>query len=293
MITVILLGELGRRFGRRHRMAIASPAEAVRALAANFPAFEGELLTAHERGVGYRVLAGRDALSAEQLHDPSGQQSITIAPVLTGAGGSGLGQVLLGAVIIAVAWWNPMGWAAAGAFLSQATLYAVGTSMILGGVAQMLAPTPRSNIADNERPDNKPSYAFNGPVNTTAQGQPVPIGYGRLMVGSVVVSAGIDVVQVEIPPPPPLALGVARSSETQIYLNWKAANASGNAPAFYRIYTRLYEASAWFPNSTTTDLSTTITVDGNFNYDVRVVSVSASGLEGGEAVAYVGAYFPD
>ncbi len=192
MVTVILLGELGRRFGRRHRLAIASAAEAIRALTANFPAFERELVASGERGVGYRVLAGRDALVLDRLHEPTGAQRITIAPVVTGAGGDGLGQILLGAALLAVAWWNPMGWAATGTFLSQSTLYSVGTAMILGGVAQMIAPTPKASDP-SERPENQPSYSFNGAVNTTAQGHPVPVGYGRLIVGSAVISAGIDV----------------------------------------------------------------------------------------------------
>lgn len=192
MVTVILLGELGRSFGRRHTLAISSAAEAIRALSANFPTFERELVASGERGVGYRVLAGRDSLNLERLHEPTGSQRITIAPVLSGAGGDGLGQILLGAALLAVAWWNPLGWAASGAFLSQATLYSVGTAMILGGVAQMIAPTPKTT-EPSERPENKPSYSFNGAVNTTAQGHPVPVGYGRLIVGSAVISAGIDV----------------------------------------------------------------------------------------------------
>ncbi len=197
MATIILLGELGRQFGRRHKMVVSSAAEAVRALSANFPTFERELVSSGERGVGYKVLVGRDELNLERLHEPSGQQRITIAPVISGAGGNGLGQIILGAALIAVAWWNPMGWAAAGSFLAQATLYSVGTSMILGGVAQMIAPTPKST-EPSERPENKPSYAFNGAVNTTAQGQPVPVGYGRLIVGSAVISAGIDVDEVPV-----------------------------------------------------------------------------------------------
>jgi predicted phage tail protein len=187
-----LLGELGRHFGREHQLEVASASEAIRALSANYPGFERELVQSQERGVGYRVLAGDANLSLDALGHPTGAQTITIVPVITGAGGDGLGQVLLGAAIIAVAWWNPMGWAASGAFLSQATLYSVGTSIALGGVAQMIAPTPMSTDPA-ERQDNKPSYVFNGAVNTTAQGQPVPVGYGRMIVGSAVISAGIDV----------------------------------------------------------------------------------------------------
>lgn len=197
MTTILLLGELGQQFGRRHRMVVHSAAEAIRALSANFPAFERELMASGERGVGYRVISGREALGLEQLHDPTGAQRIVIAPVISGAGGNGLGQILLGAALIAVSWWNPMGWAAAGAFLSQATLYSVGTSMILGGVAQMISPAPASS-SPSEKPQNQPSYTFNGAVNTTAQGQPVPVGYGRLIVGSAVISAGIDVDEIPV-----------------------------------------------------------------------------------------------
>ena len=69
--------------------------------------------------------------------------------------------------------------------------------MILGGVAQMIAPTAKSSDP-SERPENQPSYVFNGAVNTTAQGHPVPVGYGRLIVGSAVISAGIDVDEIAV-----------------------------------------------------------------------------------------------
>ena len=196
MSKVRLLGELGKRFGRQHDFDISTPAEAVRALCANFPDFERELVCSGERGVGYKVLSGQDAVDLKSLHDPSGKTVITIAPVISGAGGDGLGQILLGAALIAVSWWNPMGWAAAGSFLSQATLYSVGTSMMLSGVAQMIAPTPSASAPIEV--NKQPSYTFNGAVNTTAQGHPVPVGYGRMIVGSAVISAGIDVDEVAV-----------------------------------------------------------------------------------------------
>jgi predicted phage tail protein len=196
MAKVRLLGELGKRFGRHHEFDVSSAAEAIRALCANFPNFERELVSSGERGVGYKVLAGHDELNLKALHDPSGKAAITIAPVVSGAGGDGLGQILLGAALIAVSWWNPMGWAAAGSFLSQATLYSVGTSMMLGGVAQMIAPTPSASAPTEV--NKQPSYTFNGAVNTTAQGHPVPVGYGRMIVGSAVISAGIDVDEIAI-----------------------------------------------------------------------------------------------
>ncbi|MCE1424815.1 tail assembly protein, partial [Enterobacter hormaechei] len=42
-----------------------------------------------------------------------------------------------------------------------------------------------------QEPDNKPSYAFGGPVNTTASGNPVPLLYGQREIGGAIISAGI------------------------------------------------------------------------------------------------------
>lgn len=193
MKTIILLGELGKRFGRRHRLDVRTAAEAVRALAANFADFAGFVAGSRERGVAYRVLNDRAPTHAlEELHHPV-SRSIHIVPVITGAGGlvkavlggaifaqgRGAGQLIAGSVLVAV-----------GAVTGQPWLISLGASVALGGVAQMLAPTPKAPTP-NERPENRPSYYFAGPINTTAQGHPVPLGYGRMIVGSAVISAGI------------------------------------------------------------------------------------------------------
>lgn len=191
MKTIILLGELGKRYGRRHRLDVKSPAEAIRALCANFKDFAAFVSSSHERNVGYRVLNMRQDVDADELHDPAGQQ-IAIVPVLAGAGGA-LGKILIGAALIAAAVLT--GGATIGltgiAFSSLAgqVAFGVGVSLALGGVAQLLAPAPKQASAENQ----KQSYVFNGAVNTTAQGQPVPIGYGRMIVGSAVISAGISI----------------------------------------------------------------------------------------------------
>ena len=64
--------------------------------------------------------------------------------------------------------------------------------MVLGGVVQLLSPQQSYDSASSVSPENKPSYNFNGPVNTTAQGHPVPLCYGRMIVGSAVISAGLE-----------------------------------------------------------------------------------------------------
>lgn len=190
MKTIILLGELGKRYGRRHLLDVKSPAEAVRALCANFKDFAAFVSASSERNVGYRVLNMREDVGADELHNPASRR-ITIAPVIAGAGGT-IGKILIGAALIAASFLVPgLGAVALFGTTTLATVaFSVGVSLALGGIAQMLSPQPKF---DGPQEEQQPSYVFNGPVNTTAQGQPVPVGYGRMIVGSAVISAGISV----------------------------------------------------------------------------------------------------
>ena len=222
MKKVILRGELGKKFGRVHNFELNTPAEAIRALCANFEGFQRELCEAGERGIGYMVQIGRDAMqSLDEIDNPTGRmEAISITPVLQGAGGGGVGQIFAGIGLIAAAIvLGPIGLGVLGATgaiagtagVATAIGY-VGAALILGGTSQLLSPTisdspgtfgatspTRQRARDsftpenNEIADNRASYIFNGAVNLTAQGNPVPILYGRMRVGSVVVSAGLSV----------------------------------------------------------------------------------------------------
>ena len=177
MREVRLYGELGRRFGRVHRFAVSNAAEAVRALRANFPTFEREFLQVAER---YRIIVGRKRLSeGEELRDPSGEKDvIRIIPWVQGAKRGGVFQTILGIVVLAV-----------GLYFGNPYLTQLGTALILGGVAQMLTPTPK--LAAGTSAEEKRSAVFTGPANTVAQGNPVPVGYGCMIIGSSVISAGL------------------------------------------------------------------------------------------------------
>lgn len=192
MREVRLYGHLGRRFGRVHHYDVRTPAEAVRALCATLDGFR-EYLLRHSTP-GYRVISGQ-ARTLETLTHPA-DGAIRIVPVMAGAG-RGIGTVLLGAALIGFgvitggagltlgAAWSAGGMTFAGYLATN-----IGVSLVLGGVSQMLAPQPKARDTP-DRPENKPSYVFDGPVNTIVQGNPVSICYGRLIVGSQVISAGI------------------------------------------------------------------------------------------------------
>ena len=194
--TIKLSGFLGKKFGRVHRLAVDSPAEAIRALSVIKAGFREFLENSHKNGVAYRFLVGNEALERselkESLHMKQGASTtFELVPVINGAKSS-LGQILFGAALMAFAWWAmpAMGFAAVGTVGAMSTsVFGIGMSLALGGVAQLLAPKVKAE--SKEAVENKPSYIFNGAVNTVAQGNPVPILYGRMRVGSQVVSAGI------------------------------------------------------------------------------------------------------
>ena len=152
----------------------------------------------------YRVSVGTYDLSEEELEHPVGQQVIKIAPVIAGAGS--VGRIIAGVALVALAFAIiPLGIAAAGSGIATA-VGMVGASLILGGVAQLLTPTPTlSPTAGNAYTqqttretelDPQKSYSFSGIQNTSRAGTPVPLIYGETIVGSVVISAGIDTEQV-------------------------------------------------------------------------------------------------
>jgi len=191
-----LYGKLAKFIGHRVLEAdVATAAEAVGFLLVNWPELERHMSDQH-----YRVSVGTYDLVAEELHDPAGQQEIKIVPVMAGAGA--VGRIVAGIALVAFALLFAPGAALAGGLItlgSQAVpiIIGVGVSLALGGVAQLLTPTPKVLTGPDTQNDPRKSYSFSGIQNTSRQGTPVPIVYGETIVGSVVISAGIDTVQVQ------------------------------------------------------------------------------------------------
>lgn len=217
--SVKLYGELAEKYGKDWSLDIESPAEAIRALSANNQGFRQFVSASEGRGVGYTIIVGESKLedAAGELHNPTGRQDIKIVPVVLGAK-SGIGQIILGAVMIYAAVMTAGATAIAAAeagavaqgavagtisgtlgmtaqlslgmgSLSGMTMVAAkfGAALVLGGIASMLAPTPPPATTG----DTVQNYAFNGAANTTRQGVAIPVCYGQLMVGGAVISSGV------------------------------------------------------------------------------------------------------
>ena len=223
MKVVKVYGALREQLGQsRFEFVADTPAQALKALLVNFSGLEKWLLDSEKRGVAYRVTVGKQRVHNDDVSGLllpwSDQEVFSITPVLMGSG-RGFGQVMLGVGLVALA---IVAGPAAGGFLglgaglggSAATAGAaismglisgvaasaigmIGLSLILGGVAQMISPTPKPpGLREQNDAVRLESNAFSGIVNATRQGVAVPIAYGRVFAGSVVLSAGLDVDQV-------------------------------------------------------------------------------------------------
>ena len=154
----------------------------------------------------YQVKVGNYAIDESEIHHPIGKEDIHFIPVITGAG-RGFGKILLGAALIGVAILSPgagfmagggfgFGSTVAGKFSFAAMLGNIGIGLVLTGVSEMLTPLPKKHEFSSEE-DPRLSFSFGGTQQTGRAGTPVPLVYGEIFTGSVVISGGIDTEQVQ------------------------------------------------------------------------------------------------
>lgn len=191
MIECHLHGSLKARFGGPFSLAVRDTAEAVRALCAQLTGFRDALTQGQWQVVRGNVETGT-ALDEQALGLALGHaDALHLMPAIEGAGSDGVGKVLAGAALIGASFLVPGAGAFGAGIITQGAVAGLGVSLALGGVSMMLAPSPQSNFNERERPDQRPSFLFDGPVNTSTQGLPMPVIYGRMKTGSIVISAGM------------------------------------------------------------------------------------------------------
>ena len=215
MQVVKVYGALKKRLGGvgRFEFEAQNPAQAIKALCANFPGLDKWLIDSEKDGIGYKVSIGKEEVGEdnfETLAMPWSEKDVfKIVPVMTGAG-RGFGRILIGAALITAAVVFAPAAAAGGGFLTAgaagtsmgvvgiATQIAgtIGISMVLGGISQMISPTPDPGLGSSKEAARLQNYNFSGIVNTSQQGMPISIAYGRVFCGSAVISSGLDVDQV-------------------------------------------------------------------------------------------------
>lgn len=183
-----------KKFGN-HKFLVNTPAEAIKAMLMQVPGFDNAFRAAGKRGVKFAVRTEkRDIKNIDELR--MGQPKVVkLIPKYAGGKNSGLTFLAVAAIIAITVFTGGVGGIAGSGFLaagstSAAIATSIAVSLAIGGITQLLTPQAQS-LSTTTDPDNKASYAFGGPVNTTAQGVPVPVFYGYREVGGAVVSATI------------------------------------------------------------------------------------------------------
>lgn len=189
LTTVQLDGVMGRKFGREWKLAVSSPAEALRMIEANKPGLRSWITQNKQKYDSYRVICTYEDGRTESLDDDTfpienkALKSIRFTPVVMGSSfWKKFRKVIVGAVLIVASFFAP---AAVAPYL-----FKIGASLVLTGVIELLSPRPKTRNSDG---DEINSYYFDGPENTETQGAAVPLIYGRVLVGSRPISVSISI----------------------------------------------------------------------------------------------------
>lgn len=199
MTNVKFHGRLGKVFGKEWNLAVNSIGEAIHAI----NILKGRklypwLLDQDKKGIRYKIIINdkpfktdlnlndiNNVFSTELVCKYEKLKKIDIVPVIEGAGDDILGifTLVLGVVLIATGIFAPLSIGLKAAFIIG------GVALLAGGIASLLMKPPEFEDFREIEKKGRTSYLFNGPQNTTNEGGPIPIGYGRLIVGSQVVAS--------------------------------------------------------------------------------------------------------
>ena len=191
-----LYGKLAKFVGAKEfDVQLNSVRDAVSFLVNNFEGIEK-----HMNPQYYQVKIGKYAIDKDELDYPLSNNDIHFVPVIAGRGN--FGKILLGGLLIAMSFGvggfftSPMSFATGAKIgFGAKVAFGVGASLVLSGVTNLLFP-----LQEPEMPEDDPriSFRFSGLQNTSRAGTAIPLVYGEVMTGSVIISAGIDTDQVSV-----------------------------------------------------------------------------------------------
>lgn len=199
--TIHLHGALANKYGETFKLDIVTAGEAIRALTANFPTFMNDI-----RNGAWHIVRGKDIDKGISLDEDQvasfrlGDGDLHIVPYVAGSKRGGLLKVILGVVLIGAAFMFTGG-ALAGTIGAAGSMFGgitgtqvalFGAAVALAGVSSLLSPEQK---AEDEKQD---SFTMSGPGNTYNQGAPVPLVYGEVITGGVLISGGVDIERIKV-----------------------------------------------------------------------------------------------
>ena len=189
-------GRLRKFLGQSYfEAAVTSPKQAFHFLFANFPEVENHMMNQL-----YKIKMGGMEIT-EDLLSLQSDEDIQIIPIAIGAKGVVIGGLLTAGGAAAAAATTGFFATAIGGIAATA-LTTIGTNMLINEATQLLMPQPDipTGVMADSFSQNDPtfqSFGFGSIQNVSRAGVPIPIIYGEVFTGSVVISSGIDTVQVE------------------------------------------------------------------------------------------------
>lgn len=203
MRKIILHGALGKKYGKEFNLEVNTAGEAIRALSANFPDFMKDI-----RDGAWHLVRGKSLKSGMDLDEEQitgfnlGKGDLHIVPYVAGSKRGGLLKVILGVVLIGAAFALTAGVGLSAAIGAPGTMLGgitgtqvalFGAAVALAGVSSLLAPEEKADEKDGSE-----SFTSSGPGSTTNQGSPVPLVYGEVITGGVLVSGGVDIERIAV-----------------------------------------------------------------------------------------------
>ena len=186
-------GNLAKALGRKDfELKIDSVAEGLKAVdVISKRSLSKAILENEKQNIKYKILTDEKPLFSEDVNDiekvknsemfvSKKYKTIDIVPVLEGAGDDAkdLGLIIGGGLLFGI-----------GFAMESSTMMMIGAFAFLTGMSNLLAEPPEfEDFREIQQVNKKESYLFNGPVNTYNPGGPVPVGYGRVMVGSLTIA---------------------------------------------------------------------------------------------------------
>ena len=176
MIRLHLYGQLKKDYGDYMDFDARTPREAVTALAYQCPKYKKYL-----QENNWHIILGdkENEISEQELDIHLGKyQEVHLIPAIEGQGK--WGATIVGAALFVV-----------GVVTGSAPLMWMGGAMVVGGLIAATTKVPGIQETRQEEKDKRASFLFSGAVNSSTQGLPIPRGYGRVLIGSSVVSASV------------------------------------------------------------------------------------------------------
>jgi predicted phage tail protein len=185
MTNIILHGILAKEFGGNFRMKIHKAINVVKAIDVNRRTFNKRIFELSREGLNYTMIVdGKKITELEELNIQKEPQEIHLVPLIMGSGGV--------ALVTALGFATTAGTLVGGAAFAAAAINFVILTAVSVGLQMLLAPKPDAGppISSSTKALAE-SFAFSNKANVAAQGSAVPIGYGRLKVGSQLIQMSI------------------------------------------------------------------------------------------------------